>query len=326
MNMNSMHLIAPRSSLLGSRSFIYHNNNNDDNENNDNDNDNEKTKQKKQKNCAGGYLIARPEKLVQALSAPLMPALASAESRVGLHVRTIHPDKTLCFPDSTPPTAEAVDAAFGNNECMKKAFDHHRFKLTPKSKFAGNAECPRVNLADRFPLSSWFECTLRIELKLDPDAPSSPLADGSSPSRALFFATDGPALHRYAEARLSSMGLLSFSGSDDIGHTHFKNDEEQTGEKHRRRVFLRGAADWYLFSLMDVILAPVDSTFSKSVCIAIAEPRKCAILSPRWDEFAMTGPGVCALRQCFPRALDCKRCKFKGAYMGDPIWRNDSQS
>ena len=81
-----------------------------------------------------GYAATRPTERTAALIEPLPPALRAARHRVGLHLRTLASDSPQCFPPTTAPDRESIDAAFGNDVCMRTIFDHWRWKLVPAAR------------------------------------------------------------------------------------------------------------------------------------------------------------------------------------------------
>lgn len=303
-----------------------------------------------------GFALSRPDESLTPQLAPLVPRLARAAVRIGLHVRTMAVDKPVCFPADTPPTRSAIDAAFGNNVCMRKAFDNWRFKLKPAKTFRkrsgpmGTALCPAVHLADRLPLSAWFTCAVTLA-RTRPAAKwlyrssagssgARAAAAGSDGSTAVFFTTDAEALHRYAvtadpladdafgggtNSSMRRARLYTLPGSTEVGHNDLTYDG-RTAFEHRRRVFARGAADWFLLSLMDIILQPVQSGFSLSACIPFAAPGECAVISPRLERLSATGGLHCGLEQCFPGRFHCKGCAWVGEYMHAPYFRTMNAS
>lgn len=280
-----------------------------------------------------GFAVTRPSPSLAALVAPVERRLRLASRRIGMHVRTMAADAPLCFPDSTPPTASAIDAAFGNNECMHNAFDHWRFKLVPLKPFRDSPACPAVHLADVTPLTGWLRCAAKV-LPVSRGigglgghtrgvGARGPADDGTV---AVFLATDAPALHRYASlpGALSDAPdavLLTLDDSRAIAHTHQRPHSLNLSAEAVRAVHARGAADWYLLTLADVILAPIESAFTQTVCIARPDTSSCSLLSPRTDFRSMRGPGVCSLRRCFPESIRCEACQWRSEYMGKRLLR-----
>ncbi|KAJ1627623.1 hypothetical protein T492DRAFT_876460 [Pavlovales sp. CCMP2436] len=299
-----------------------------------------------------GFAVTRPSPSLAALVAPIDAQLRAATMRVGLHVRTMAADAPRCFPDVAYDGPAALDAAFGNSDCMRTAFDHWRFKLVPLKEFRGNAsQCPVSHLADATPLTGWLRCAARIRAAVAAaDATASVGGAGSRLVRAgytaVVLATDSPALHRFAsqpgalsEEAAGGAGpggrpagssrpdgetwpvrLLAFDGSAAIAHTHQRPRALNLSADEIRAVHARGAADWYLLTMADVILAPIESAFTESVCAARADKERCAILSPRTDFRGSRGPGACSLSACFP-AINCATCQWRREYMGDVIIR-----
>lgn len=311
--------------------------------------------------ACSGFAVVQPTRALGAQVAAVEARMRLAAHRVGLHVRTMAADAHACFPDSTPPTVEAVDAAFGNNECMRTAFDHWRFKLVPFRRFDPR-HCQRAHLAERTPLSGWLACAARI-MRLRGAASAGAVGSGDACATgsacehtAVFLATDAPALHRFAAQRGAlaaallratppegappgpqaaaeiSAEVLTLSGSEAIAHTHQMPRAERAARTAQslQAVFARGAADWYLLLLCDVILAPVESTFATSVCTARADADSCAVVGPRTDFRSGRGSRVlpagerpeCALQRCFPRGVSCSACEWHSEYMGERLLRS----
>lgn len=288
------------------------------------------------KQCSG-FAVTRPSAPLATLVAPVARRLRAASARVGLHVRTLAADAPVCFPDATPPTARAVDAAFGNDACMRGFYEHWRFKLVPARDFRGAAACPSAHLADVTPLSGWLRCAARL---LPPgsagSAGSEPVQGGAAAggpagdgSVAVFLSTDAPALHRYA-SRPEALGgapraaLLALGANHSIAHTHQRPRGVQLSDEAVRSAHARGAADWYLLTLSDVLLAPIESAFADTVCVAHADAQACALLSPRTTFRSVRGPGVCALSACFPEAIRCGACRWRSEFMGEVMLRRST--
>jgi hypothetical protein len=270
--------------------------------------------------CAG-FAVSRPSAELAARIAPVEARMRRADTRIGLHVRTMRADVPVCFPDSTPPAAAAVDSAFGSDECMRASFDQWRFKLVPLRQFEARVGCVRSHLADVTPLTGWLRCA----------ATGLPRALEARAGRAVanritsvFLATDAPALQRYAAlpgalgVRDGSAFLLALNGSDSIAHTHPRGKTAATlSTSGYREAHARGAADWYLLTLSDAILAPIESAYTGSGCLVRPDADNCSLLSPRMSDFrARRGLGSCALSACFP-AIRCDECQFKPEYMGN---------
>jgi hypothetical protein len=83
-------------------------------------------------------------------------------------------------------------------------------------------------------------------------------------------------------------------------------------------VFARAAADWYVLSQSDVLLVPVPSAFSHSICEArvTCSPTRASSEGRTSRDIASgpaflqpTGAGACALDRCF--GTDCIACKWR---------------
>ena len=215
---------------------------------------------------------------------PLLGAITAAATRVGLHVRTIRADSQVCFPGATPPTAEAVDAAFGNAACIARSPEHWRFKLVPR---LAKEKCIISHISRVFPLSRWLQCARRR------------FGDNAS----VFLSTDAPALARYSTS--SKLQIATLPG--DIGHISHSHLRSAQNRGQSDAAFIRAAADWYLLSLSTVILSPITSSFTQSVCTT--RGMNCGV------QFVIpTERDACVLDKCFNTS--CRVCRWKLEYQG----------
>ena len=283
-----------------------------------------------------GYAATRPTERTAALIAPLLPALRAARHRVGLHLRTLASDSPQCFPPTTAPDRESIDAAFGNDVCMRTIFDHWRWKLVPTGAQSDAACNETKHLADVFPLSRWLPCAAGL------------FADGGGNGTVVFLTTDAPAVYRYAErhgaAAVAPATLVMLPGGERaIGHTGARPERPRRkgaaptpidSHPDPHAVFARGAADWTLLSLCDAMLGPVQSFFARSACEARAMEPSCHVFEPlkQMNQRLVSSKqvGTCALSRCFPSALlqpphkagQCARCAWHYEYMGRRIRRS----
>ena len=231
------------------------------------------------------FAVSRPSPSLSAIVDPIV----LRGPIVALHVRTMRADVEYCLPDRTLATMEDIDAAFGNHNCVDRAWDHWRFKLKSQPPCVDHER----HIADLFPLSEWFECASRA---------------AEARNATLFVTTDSSVVERYATERHDRARYpVRTIRYGTVGHTHMR-----ASVKNFSGTFARGAADWFVLTHADVIYSPITSTFSRSPCRVYA---KCPIriVTPSNDEACKDG--------CFSSCPT--QCKYTSTYMGSRVRRSN---
>ncbi len=230
-----------------------------------------------------GYPVTRPTRYLGSIVDRI-----SQRNMVGMHIRTVYADNHLCFPDDTANTTDAVDRAFGNFECITRAFDHWRFKMLPSRR--DRSKCRVSNLADVYPLGEWFGCAMNTS------------------QSTVFISTDSPALERYVRTSAFKDRAVMNDDIGRVGHTHVKH----MGKSPTSDVFVRAAADWYMLSRCATIWTPIQSAFSRSACMPYSG--SCPI------RFVDAFNGLPCKQGCFTQC-GSKCTDWKPAYMGPRVKR-----